>query len=141
MVVNTYFKKKEERALTYMSGGRCSQIEYIMCRRSLLKETNDCKVIVEDSVVKQHRMVVSKKTMSVKPKTKVKNGRKIKWWRLRDPEMAVTFSDEMRETIGDTILSYQRTEQQLPSCQENLQEICLVRLLVKGKRTESRGVE
>lgn len=54
--------------------------------------------------------------MTVRVIVKVKNGRKIKWWRLRGPEMVVKFSDEMREPIGDTMLSYHRIGQQLPSC-------------------------
>ena len=43
-VLNTYFKKKEEHRVTYQSGGRCTQVDYVLCRRSQLKEVVDCKV-------------------------------------------------------------------------------------------------
>ncbi|KAI5099282.1 hypothetical protein C0J45_11421 [Silurus meridionalis] len=32
-VVKTYFKKKEEHRVTYKSGGRCTQVDYVLCRR------------------------------------------------------------------------------------------------------------
>ncbi|KAK3564250.1 hypothetical protein QTP86_011970 [Hemibagrus guttatus] len=37
-VVNTYFQKWEEHRLTYKSGGRSTQVDYILCRRGNLKE-------------------------------------------------------------------------------------------------------
>ncbi|XP_051780695.1 craniofacial development protein 2-like [Erpetoichthys calabaricus] len=44
-VVNMYFKKREEHTVTYKSGGRCTQVDYILCRRVDLKEIEDCKVV------------------------------------------------------------------------------------------------
>ncbi|MCJ8736042.1 hypothetical protein PDJAM_G00254280 [Pangasius djambal] len=57
-VVNTYFQKREEHRVTYKSGGRSTQVDYILCRRDSLKEISDCKVVVGESVARQHRMVV-----------------------------------------------------------------------------------
>ena len=42
-VLNTYFKNKEEHRVTYQSGSRCTQVDYVLCRRSQLK-VGDCKV-------------------------------------------------------------------------------------------------
>ena len=53
-VLNTYFKKREEHRVTYKSGGRSTQVDYIVCRRAYLKEIGDCKVIAGDNVAKQH---------------------------------------------------------------------------------------
>ncbi|KAK3570328.1 hypothetical protein QTP86_017162 [Hemibagrus guttatus] len=55
-VVNTYFQKREEHRVTYKSGGRSTQADYILCRRGNLKEISDCKVVVGESVARQHRM-------------------------------------------------------------------------------------
>ncbi|XP_065665481.1 uncharacterized protein LOC136086910 [Hydra vulgaris] len=55
-VVNTYCKKKEEHKVTYKSGGRGTQVDYILSRRRNLKGVSDCKVVPEESVAKQHRM-------------------------------------------------------------------------------------
>ena len=57
-VLNTYFKKREEHRVTYKSGGRSTQVDYIVCRRAYLKEIGDCKVIAGDNVAKQHRLLV-----------------------------------------------------------------------------------
>ena len=44
-IVNTYFKKKDERRVTYKSGGKSTQVDYVMCRRRNLNGMCDCKVI------------------------------------------------------------------------------------------------
>ena len=65
-IVNTYFKKKDEHRVTYKSGGKSTQVDYVMCRRRNVKEMCDCKVIVNECVAKQHRMVVCKMALMVK---------------------------------------------------------------------------
>ena len=49
-IVNTYFKKKDEHRVTYKSGGKSTQVDYVMCRRRNLKEMCDCKVILNECV-------------------------------------------------------------------------------------------
>ncbi|KAI5096116.1 hypothetical protein C0J45_14546 [Silurus meridionalis] len=39
-VVNIYFKKEDLR-VTYKNGGRCTQVDYVLCRRCNLKEIGD----------------------------------------------------------------------------------------------------
>ena len=65
-IVNTYFKKKNEHRVTYKSGGKSTQVYYVMCRRRNLKEMCNSKVIVNECVAKQHRMVVCKMALMVK---------------------------------------------------------------------------
>ena len=67
-IVNTYFKKKDEHRVTYKTGGKSTQVDYVMCRSKNLKEIYDCKVIVNECVAKQHRMVVCKMALMVKKK-------------------------------------------------------------------------
>ena len=65
-IVNTYFKKKDEYRVTYESGGKSAQVDYVMCRRRELKEMCDCKVILNECVAKHHGMVVWKMSLMVK---------------------------------------------------------------------------
>ena len=58
-ITNTYFVKKPARRVTYNSGGRSSQVNYVMVRRRRIKKVVDRKVIVCERVAKQHRIVVS----------------------------------------------------------------------------------
>ena len=67
-IVNTYFKKKDEHRVTYKSGGKRTQVDYVMCRRRNLKKMGDCKVILNECVAKHHRMVVCKMVLMVKKK-------------------------------------------------------------------------
>ena len=69
-IVNTYFKKKDEHRVTYKSGRKRTPVDYVMCRRKNLKEMCDCKVIVNECVSKQHRMVVCKMALMVKKKSR-----------------------------------------------------------------------
>lgn len=43
--VNTYFKEREGRRVTYMSGSRSTQTDYILCKRCDLKEFKDCNIV------------------------------------------------------------------------------------------------
>ena len=78
-IVNTYFKTKHKHRVTYKSGGKNTQVDYVMCRRKNLKEMCDCKVMVNEGVAKQHCMVVCKIAFMVKKKTEEKVQPKIRW--------------------------------------------------------------
>ena len=83
-VVNTYYMKKAEHRITYMSGRRNTQVDYILCRRRDLKEVGDCKVVVGESVAQQHRMVVCKLSMRAVKKKREVVEQKVKWWKLKE---------------------------------------------------------
>ncbi|KAI5619805.1 hypothetical protein C0J50_20571 [Silurus asotus] len=99
-VVNTYFKKKEDHRVTYKSGGRCTQVDYVLCRRCNLKEIGDCKVLAGDSVARQHRMVVCRMVLEAKKKRRrVRTERRIRWWKLKE-ECSVRFREEVRQGLS-----------------------------------------
>ena len=82
VIVNTYFKKKDKHKVTYKSGGKSTQVDYVMSKRRNLKEMCDCTVIVNECVAKQHRMVVCKMALMVnmvKKKKVEKVKPKIQW--------------------------------------------------------------
>ncbi|KAF7691802.1 hypothetical protein HF521_010769 [Silurus meridionalis] len=91
-VVNTYFKKKEDHRVTYKSGGRCTQVDYVLCRRCNLKEIGDCKVLAGDSVARQHRMVVCRMFW--------RRRRRGRLWKLKEEECSVRFREEVRQRLG-----------------------------------------
>ncbi|XP_051789178.1 uncharacterized protein LOC127529475 [Erpetoichthys calabaricus] len=99
-VVNMYFKKREEHRVTYKSGGRCTQVDYILCKRVDLKEIKDCKVVAGECVVKQHRMVVCRMTLEIKKRKRVRAEPRIKWWKLKKEDCKVEFREEVRQALG-----------------------------------------
>uniref|UniRef100_A0A8I6WDI3 Craniofacial development protein 2-like n=1 Tax=Hordeum vulgare subsp. vulgare TaxID=112509 RepID=A0A8I6WDI3_HORVV len=58
IVANTLFKKRELHLVSYSSGQHSSQIDFILSRREDMRACLDCKVIPEESVVPQHKLVV-----------------------------------------------------------------------------------
>ncbi|KAK3554979.1 hypothetical protein QTP86_002411 [Hemibagrus guttatus] len=103
-VVNTYFQKREEHRVTYKSGGRRTQVDYILCRRSNLKEISDCKVVVGESVARQHRMVVCRMTLMVCKTKRSKIEKKTKWWKLKKEECCEEFRQKLRQALGGQVL-------------------------------------
>ncbi|KAK3521037.1 hypothetical protein QTP86_003681 [Hemibagrus guttatus] len=103
-VVNTYFQKREEHRLTYKSGGRRTQVDYILCRRGNLKEISDCKVVVGESVARQHRMVVCRMTLMVCKKKRSETEKKTKWWKLKKEECCEEFRQKLRQALGGQVV-------------------------------------
>ncbi|KAK3569841.1 hypothetical protein QTP86_005854 [Hemibagrus guttatus] len=103
-VVNTYFQKREEHRVTYKSGGRSTQVDYILCRRGNLKEISDCKVVVGECVARQHRMVVCRMTLMVCKKKRSEIEKKTKWWKLKKEECCEEFRQKLRQALGGQVL-------------------------------------
>ncbi|KAK3510026.1 hypothetical protein QTP70_026005 [Hemibagrus guttatus] len=103
-VVNTYFQKTEEHRVTYKSGGRRTQVDYLLCRRGNLKEISDCKVVVGESVARQHRMVVCRMTLMVCKKKRSNIEKKTKWWKLKKEECCEEFRQKLRQALGGQIV-------------------------------------
>ncbi|KAK3570045.1 hypothetical protein QTP86_009590 [Hemibagrus guttatus] len=103
-VLNTYFQKREEHRVTYKSGGRSTQVDYILCRRGNLKEISDCKVVVGESVARQHRMVVCRMTLMVCKKKRSEIEKKTKWWKLKKEECCEEFRQKLRQALGGQVV-------------------------------------
>ncbi|KAK3554952.1 hypothetical protein QTP86_001867 [Hemibagrus guttatus] len=103
-VVNTYFQKREEHRVTYKSGGRSTQVDYILCRRGNLKEISNCKVVVGESVARQHRMVVCRMTLMVCKKKRSEIEKKTKWWKLKKEECCEEFRQKLRQALGGQVV-------------------------------------
>ena len=99
-IVNTYFKKKDEHRVTYKSGGKSTQVDYVMCRTRNLKEMCDFKVILNECVAKQHCMVVCKMVLAVKKKKAEKVKPKIRWWKLKETSCQEAFKRQVTRILG-----------------------------------------
>ncbi|KAK3516824.1 hypothetical protein QTP70_023703 [Hemibagrus guttatus] len=97
-------QKREEHRVTYKSGGRSTQVDYILCRRGNLKEISDCKVVVGESVARQHRMVVCRTLMVCKKTKSSEIEKKTKWWKLKKEECCAEFRQKVRQTLGGQVV-------------------------------------
>ena len=59
IIANSLFQKRESHLITYYSGERKTQIDYILTRRSQRRDVIDCKVIPSVTVNSQHRPVIA----------------------------------------------------------------------------------
>ena len=99
-IVNTFFEKKVNQFVTYNSGGRESQIDFLMCRRCHLKEVINCKVINGEAVAAQHRVLVMDLDIQRGKKRKPEQATpRIKWWRLREDNLKVQFREKVLDKV------------------------------------------
>ncbi|XP_047498467.1 craniofacial development protein 2-like [Penaeus chinensis] len=100
VVADTYFSKPEAKKVTFSSGGRKSQIDYIMTRRRSLKTLRDCKGFPGEEVANQHRPVVCKIIIQADGTPKYNGMKKIKWWRLKKLLYKEEFVTKIKERIS-----------------------------------------
>ena len=98
IVSNTMFVKRSMQKITYSSGGNNTQVDYILVRRRRMKEVWDTKVIMGESVAKQHRLVVSKMVMWTKWRKTTRPEKRTKWWKLREKEIQNQFREKVLES-------------------------------------------
>ena len=83
-ICNTLFKKTDSQYSTYKSGGRETQIDFLLCRKTGLKEIMDYKVIYGEHASVQHKIAVLHwDCKSEKRGRPMRKETGIKWWRLK----------------------------------------------------------
>ena len=86
--------------MTYNSGGRESQIDFLMCGRCHLKEVINCKVINGEAEAAQHTVAVMDWEMQRGKKRKPEQARpRIKCWRLREDNLKVQFRENVLDKV------------------------------------------
>ena len=100
VIGNTIFCKKHEHLLTYRSGDRASQIDFLLYRRKDIKEIRNCKVIPGDHVTAQHHLLVIDLMIAVRrrQKRKVTMEKRIKWFKLKNQDHKQAFKERV---LGD----------------------------------------
>jgi hypothetical protein len=84
MVANTFFIKKKSHLITFNSGQHSSQIDFVLTRREERQNCMDCKVIPDERVVTQHKLLVADFCFQVCVRRD--RGMKImrmRWWKLK----------------------------------------------------------
>ena len=84
VIANTFFRKRDSHLVTFSSGHRSSQIDFVLTRREDKQACLDCKVIPGESVVPQHNLVVADFRFRISTH-RVKQAKiaRTKWWKLK----------------------------------------------------------
>ena len=95
-ISNTWFKRKEDRLVTYSSGEGKSLIDYIIVRAEDRKGIENTKVIAGEEVVRQHKLVVCDISYKMDKKVKTNWRSKTKIWKLKDDENRKEYKDKLK---------------------------------------------
>jgi hypothetical protein len=133
-IMNTYFKKPEEQKITYRSGTRSSQIDFIVVRNEDRKQVRDCKVIPGEAAVAQHRILVMDLIMNITHQrgNKVRQKERIRTWKLKDKNQRVEYAEKVRVRLAET---EEMTWSKLSSMLEAAKQVCGT---TKGQRRKER---
>jgi hypothetical protein len=84
VIANTFFRKRNSHLVTFSSGHRWSQIDFVLTKREDKQACLDCKVIPGESVVSQHNLVVADFLFQISTR-RVKQAKtaRTKWWKLK----------------------------------------------------------
>ena len=84
--MNSYYQKRQEHLITYKSGGNESQIDYVLCRRHKELRMKYWKVMPVEVCLTQHRLLWAEiVTKGIKKRVCIREDKKIKAWKLKDP--------------------------------------------------------
>ncbi|VDL86085.1 unnamed protein product [Nippostrongylus brasiliensis] len=76
-ICNTFFAKRESQNVTYSSGRRKTEIDYILVRRPALKTVKDVKVLPGEDVATQHSPLIADIAMTHSAENQGKDGAQI----------------------------------------------------------------
>lgn len=123
-IMNTCYKKKEKHLITYKSGESRTQIDFILCDSNMRNTFRDCKVILNEQLVPQHKLLVGEfviqTTQHQQPKIKIKE--KIRWNRLSEDN---EFVEIMHEWMTDIMAA--SDELSVNEIWNSFEEICKIK--------------
>ena len=90
-IMNTFYQKRRNRLLSYNSGGRESQIDYIMLRKEYAKECTNCIVLPQEAVTTQHPVLVAELDVKTTRQRRAEDRKQIRWWKLKDVKVRENF--------------------------------------------------
>ncbi|XP_076906061.1 uncharacterized protein LOC143562019 [Bidens hawaiensis] len=105
-ILNSFFRKRDSNLITFTSGGRNTQIDYILMRQQDRRRWRDCKVIPRETAAAQHHLLVADVVLREKVTTMERKGRSmIRWGNLKGTNITM-FKDMVISTttidlVGD----------------------------------------
>ena len=109
-VANTYFRKDPEKLITYKSGNAATQIDLILWKAKLNINLLNCKAIPGEECLTQHRIVRADFKLKDWKRKKWTGMKKLKLWRLKNPDVGQEFSQEVFSLAEDFDGTWERLE-------------------------------
>ena len=87
--------------VTYSSGGRETQIDYIMLRKEHASECRNCKVLPSEAITTQHRILIADLVVKKTRQRRAAGRKRIRWWILNDEETKEKFRRNLVERLSN----------------------------------------
>ena len=91
LVGNTWFIKKESQLITYCSGDKRTQVDYVLYRKSFRRAVTNVKVIHGEECAPEHGLLTCDFAVHSLPRKPRKFTPRLQSWKLRDPATASEF--------------------------------------------------
>ena len=85
--------------VTYRSGNSCTEVDYVLTRRSDLKQVQNVKVIGDEECVTQHKLLVWQIDLRTQIRKQHKPPSKRRIWELRKPEVQEKYKKLSRKAL------------------------------------------
>ena len=119
-VCNTWFKRSDDRRVTYMSGKCRSEIDYVVMRQSGHRDCYNVKVVKGEECVQQHGLAICDLKAWRKEVAKRKLKEKVKAWKLKDKVYVEAFQEGLCSKEND---SWTEGKNKLMKVAENIQYV------------------
>ncbi|XP_071700664.1 uncharacterized protein [Rutidosis leptorrhynchoides] len=99
VVANSFFKKRDAQLATFYSGGRCTQIDFLLLRKGELRTCMDCKVLPAYTCSSQHRLLI----MDLDTRGRVRRRAKVVQHRILWKNLHGAKAETFRTTVADRL--------------------------------------
>ena len=100
-ILNTSYKKRNNHMVTYSSGGRETQIDYIMLRKEHASECINCNVLPSEAITTQHIILIVDLVVKKTRLRRAAGRKRIIGWKLKDEETKETFRKNLVERLSN----------------------------------------
>ena len=130
-ILNTYFKKEQEKRITYKAGGNATQLDLLLMRLKPGATAQDCAAIPGEPFLTQHRVVRAKILIKGYTRKKKSLKKKLKTWKLKNEESRSRFEEVFAQRLSGVTSSWSNIQKEMISAAE---EVC-------GRTSGRRGRE
>ena len=104
-ILNTSYQKRKNHLVTYSSGGRETQIDYIyiiiMLRKEHASECSNCKVLPSEAITTQHRILIADLVVTKTRQRRAAGRKRLRWWKLKDEETEEKIRGNLVERLSN----------------------------------------
>ena len=100
-ILNTSYQNRKNHLVTYSSGGRETQIDYIMLMKEHGSECRNCKVLPSEAITTQHIILIADLVVTKTRQRRAAGRKRIRWWKLKYEETEEKFRRNLVERLSN----------------------------------------